>query len=119
MELSKVAALGWDDIELERISWESGGRDIVFYLIVPWEDPAFGGSRVLICRWARALLVKMAFPDGEGGAPLTWDVTIVEISDRNYSILLDFGSRGEVRLMCSEIEVIVRGAQSRHEVSHL
>ncbi len=105
MELSEVTALAWSDIELEGIAWEEGGRDLVLRLLLPWESCAKRSRRVVVCRWAERLGVRLALPDGQGGYPLTWGATFEQLPDGRCSILLDFAESGEVRLVCTDVEV--------------
>jgi hypothetical protein len=102
MELAEVTALAWSDIELESIGWEGGGRDVVLRLLIPQVPKS---RRVLVCRWAERLVVRLAFPDGHGGSPLTWDAAFARLADERFSILLDFAGSGEIQLVCTDIEV--------------
>ena len=102
MELAEVTALAWCDIELESIDWGGEGRDIVFSLLLP-EVPK--RRRMLVCRWAEGLVVRLAFPDGRGGYPLTWGATFARLPDERFSILLDFAGSGEIQLMCTDVEI--------------
>ena len=102
MELAEVTALAWSDIQLESIDWQEGGRDIVLRLLLP-EVPKI--RRVLVCRWAEGLVIRLAFPLGHGGHPLTWDATFAQLPDERFSILLDFAGSGEIQLVCTDFEV--------------
>lgn len=101
MELEEVKSLRWADVELRNIGWDADGRDVVLRLRAPCSSDA----RVLVCRWAEALVVSLASPEGRGGYPLTWDATFARLADGKWSVLLDFASAGEVRLVCAEVEI--------------
>lgn len=101
MELEEIRSLAWADVELRNIRWEADGRDVVFGLRLP----STSGSRSLACRWAEGLVVNLASPAARGGSPLTWGATFAKLPDGRWSVLLDFASAGEVRLICAEVEI--------------
>lgn len=100
---SATSELDWCDIRLESISWDEGGRDLVIRMSGP-EEPK---RRTIRCRWAEALDIRIQHPEGRGGRPLTWDGAIKPLQDGRYSVALDFASTGELRVTCSEIDVVV------------
>lgn len=98
----------WCDVQLLGLSWVEGGRDLVLHLRLPdipgQQDDR---NRILSCRWAHALVVSLAFQERAGGFPLTWDTTFSREIDDTWCVLLDFGSLGQVRFRCYEMELSV------------
>ena len=91
----------WQDASLKGIAWVAGGRDVRFHF-----SSAEGEDRSLLCSWASGLTVNLASEVGAGGEPLTWDITFDQARDGTWSVLMDFGGRGEIRLRCNDIETL-------------
>jgi len=93
----------WCDVVLQSIEWAEAGRDLVVEVLVP--AGRVTNRRVLVCRWAEAVLVQLAFRPGHLGPALSWDATFERLPDGKCSILFDFASDGEIRLVCASLEV--------------
>ena len=101
MDAFELEKMTLSDAELESIAWTEDGRDLVLRL----RHAASCVMTVITCKWTEALDVKLAFPNGRGGHPLTWGCTTAQLADGVWSLCLDFGGTGAIRLMCAEIEV--------------
>lgn len=101
MEPGEISALGWCDIHLESIVWEREGRDLLFHLLLPHQQSATSRHRVLSCRWAEGVEIRLSV----AGRPLTWDASFTRLGDGRWSVLLDFAGSGEIRLQCAEVEI--------------
>jgi hypothetical protein len=106
MKPAAIEAMGWSDVELQGLAWEEAGRDLVLRIDVAWA-PEGERNRVVTCQWAEAVSVKLEFPPGRGGRPLSWSATWTELPDGRCSVVLDFAADGEIRLVCAEVEVTV------------
>ena len=100
-----VALLPRCDVELLGLRWAEGGRDIELQLRLPGAGPPGDRERVVVCKWATAVGVRLEVPEGRGGHPLTWDTSYDRKLDGSWLVRLDFGADGELRLRCSDIEV--------------
>jgi hypothetical protein len=102
MDSSAFEGMGWSDVELESLAWDEGGRDLVLRVRGPGADAA---RRTIICQWAEGLEVRLAFPQGRGGYPLTWAARLTRLPDGRCSLHFDFAHAGEIRLLCTDVEV--------------
>lgn len=109
MELAEIQALGWCDLQLEAMAWESDGRDVVIRLLGFAGSDGVPARRALVCRWADGLVAKLAYPRGHGGRAMTWDAAFQQLPDGRFDVCLDFAGHGELRLLCSELDVIAGG----------
>jgi hypothetical protein len=100
-----MMAEGWCDAQLQGWRWDESGRDLIIKMIFPAKAGNIFNSREFRCRWARAVKIRIAFGESQGGYPVAWDAQF-ERSESAINVLLDFGSTGEIRLECSEIEWI-------------
>jgi hypothetical protein len=107
MDATDLQRMTWSDAELESVAWNEEGRDAVLRLRHAETNAATYVISTITCRWAEALEVKLAFPQGRGGHPLTWGGAFRQLPDGTWSVFLDFGGTGAVRLTCAEIEVSV------------
>jgi len=97
-----ITTIAWCDVELHGLAWVEDGRDVIFRV----REPGSERDRLVVCRWAEGLVVNLVFPPGQGGRPLTWDATFARGSDGSWSVALDFAHSGEIRLKCSEVELL-------------
>jgi hypothetical protein len=95
----------WGDVELCGVFWTEDGRDVILHVRLPGRETPVR-NRSLACRWAHGLLVQLAFPEGRGGFPLTWDATFTWRADGTLAVRLDFADSGELRLICNELEFV-------------
>lgn len=107
-----IAAMHWCDVYLSGISWSEDGRDLVLDFLMP---PARRKLR-LTCRWARGLRVTLDFSPDTMGFALSWDGQITRQEDGSRGVALDFGSAGQLSLVCDEVELsgeALAGAEAR------
>jgi hypothetical protein len=90
MELN-LHDLAWSDCSLIGQTWVSDGRDLE--LAVRMGD---GRRMVILFTWVAGLACELTYPENEGGAPLSWDVTYTQ-ADSRWAALWDFGNRGSLR----------------------
>jgi hypothetical protein len=88
----------WCDVYLEGITWAESGRDVVIRV-------RRRTTIEIVCRWAEATEIRLEIKPGIGGSPLSWDGEIARLPDGRISVRFDFASTGELRLVCSEIDV--------------
>lgn len=96
-----AGSMNWEDLQLEGIAWADDGRA----LVIRMREAGGERCRIVTLRWAQALQLKLGLPEGRGGYPMTWDGEVRSLADGHYSLLLDFASDGEIRAICSEIDV--------------
>jgi hypothetical protein len=107
MDATDLERMTLSDAELESVAWNEEGRDVELRLRHAGTIAASRVVSTITCRWAEALEVKLAFPQGRGGHPLTWGGAFRHLPDGTWSVCLDFGGTGEIRLTCADIEVSV------------
>ena len=108
----RVTAMPWGDLELLSLSWVEGGRDLLLNLRLPVSTPERSHERSLLCRWTHGVVMRLEFQEGRGGCALTWDTTFTRRSDDTWSVLFDFGSCGELRFNCNELELVSAESES-------
>jgi hypothetical protein len=102
MDLAALKAIGFCDMRLWAVRWESDGRDVV--LAIELGD----GTRAdLRCTWATDVLIDIG-KRGQGGSPLSWDGSIVVTGDGRHDVSFDFAGDGKLSLKCNEVLVAVR-----------
>ncbi len=101
-----IKSTPWGDVTLLALSWEQGGRDVALRVRLPGPGAEADRERLVLLRWAAALVVKLDFGEGRGGPPLTWDATFERSADGRWTALFDFAHAGEIRLSCADIKVV-------------
>lgn len=91
------------DVELRALHWPDEKS-----LAITLRHFADGQSKELnlVFLWCSALSINLVFGENSGGYPLTWDTKFNREADRTWLVLLDFGSIGELRLRCNDIELV-------------
>lgn len=100
---SIAESMNWEDLQLESVAWDNEGRT----LVIRMRESGGERCRIVTLQWAQALQLKLGLPEGRGGYLMTWDGEVRPLADGQYSLLLDFASDGELRVICSEIDIKV------------
>jgi hypothetical protein len=89
----------WCDSQLQGLWWENSGRDLVLSALLP------SGERFRRVKfsWARELIIQLDFGKVVAGMPLAWRADFEDLPNSEVSVLIDFGSTGEMRFICSEV----------------
>lgn len=93
----EVAKWPWSDAALTGLFWKNEGRDLTFH----WKgrDTNFE----LTCTWASSLDIILSSKINVGGSPLIWEYSFNSLPSDQWKIIIDFGSRGKIELICNDI----------------
>jgi hypothetical protein len=99
VNLSDVTAMGFSDMVLWAIRWDSDGRDITLRVKLG------NGTRVeLCCTWATNLSCNFE-KRAHGGPLMTWDGSVDTAPDGTHEVRFDFASEGQMSLKCNDVTI--------------
>ena len=105
LTLQEINGVGWCDAELESLAWIEDGRDLQLHVSLAGGEAVCVRKRV-VYRWAERLSISLAFSDSCGGRPFSWEAIVDRLPDGRLSVAWDFASTGEIRLVCSSVEIL-------------
>lgn len=105
MSDAQIESISLCDAQLWGIAWEEDGRDLVLQIHAADKGSTVWHPWAVTCRWAEALDIRIVTRPGQGGYPLSFDGEITSQPDGKHSLMIDFGGQGELRLVCSELDV--------------
>ncbi len=104
VEASALESMSWEDVVLEGIAWADDGRALVLRMREPGKAER---ARIITLRWAHSLQLKLGLRAGHGGYPMTFEGEVSRLPDGQYALLLDLANDGEIRVICSELDIQV------------
>lgn len=99
MDLGNLKRIGFGDMHLWAVQWDSDGRD--FVLRVELGD---GTRAQLRCMWATSVRIDIG-KGAHDGPPLTWAGSIDATSEGTHDVTFDFASAGNLSLRCNDVLV--------------
>lgn len=97
MDLSALQRIGFGDMRLWGIRWESDGRDLILTV-----ELSNGTRAELRCTWATNVRIDLA-KGQKGGPAMTWEGSIVQGSDGTHDVTFDFAADGKLSLKCNDV----------------
>jgi hypothetical protein len=97
MDLSALRKIGFGDMRLWGIRWESDGRDVVLAV-----ELGNGTRAELRCTWATNVRIDVA-KGQKGGPAMTWEGSILKCTDGTNDVSFDFAGDGKLSLKCNEV----------------
>ncbi len=95
----EISSYSWCDAIIDGITWENDGRD----LVLKWKRDG-KNIGVLTCTWAHTIFINLKTGNNSsGGTLLTWDASFTQTQNKEWRVMFDFASQGEINFECHEI----------------
>lgn len=92
------------DVHLRGMKWGDDNLDMEFGLCA--EHHGFQLEWALVARWVYELEVNLDYKHiGGGGMPMTSNTVVEQDAENAWFVLFDFASVGEVRFLCTALEI--------------